>query len=179
MLQSGQYSMFYSDMLSVDPFRRCVTALSLNAFDYFILNFAIHGTFPLHKRVAAALQVHNERMKTIYFFLSAQYLCTFLPESPDQIVMPQNICVTVKAPQPMPVQPLQPTRSPKYLKIPNVSPYSAANNQAARTAESPRTYAWRTESVLHLFVDSWLRYDVEEARVCLIIYTFISNHCFG
>ncbi|XP_055904347.1 sphingomyelin phosphodiesterase 4 [Eupeodes corollae] len=164
MLQSGQYSMFYSDMLSVDPFRRCVTALSLNAFDYFILNFAIHGTFPLHKRVAAALQVHNERMKTIYFFLSAQYLCTFLPESPDQIVMPQNICVTVKAPQPMPVQPLQPTRSPKYLKIPNVSPYSAANNQAARTAESPRTYAWRTESVLHLFVDSWLRYDVEEAR---------------
>lgn len=164
MLQTGQYSMFYSDLLSIDPFRRCVTALTLNAFDYFILNFAIHGTFPLHKRYAAALQVHNERMKTVYFFLSAQYLCTFLPGSPDQIVMPTNICATVKAPQPMPVQPLQPTRSPKYLKIPNISPYSTTNNQATRTAESPRTFAWRTESVLHLFIDSWLRYDVEEAR---------------
>lgn len=164
MIQSGQYSIFYSDLLSIDPFRRCVHALSLNAFDYFILNFAIHGTFPLHKRYAAALQVHNERMKTVYFFLSAQYLCTFLPESPDQVVTPTNICPTVKVPQPMPVQPLQPMRSPKYLKIPNMSPYLVTNNQATITAETPRTYAWRTESVLHLFFDSWLRYDVEEAR---------------
>lgn len=169
MLQSGQYSVFYTDLLNVDPFRRKITSLSLNAFDYFILNFVIHGTLPLHKMYPAALQVHNERMKTVYFFLTAEYLCSFLPSSPDTIVMPTNICTTVKAPQPTPVQQLQPTRSPRYLKIPNGTAYSSpadsSANSTSRTTESPRVHAWRTESVLHLFIDAWLRYDVDKSRV--------------
>ncbi|XP_017468610.1 PREDICTED: sphingomyelin phosphodiesterase 4 isoform X1 [Rhagoletis zephyria] len=176
MIQSGQYSLFYADLVNIDPFRRQVTSLLLNAFDYYMLHFVIHATFPLHKMYPAALQVHNERMKTVYFFLTAEYLGTFLPDNPDAIVYPTNICTSVKAPQPLqPVQPLQPQRSPKYLKIPtntslfqtdapSTSAAAAAAVQAARSCESPRTHCWRTESVLHFFVDTWLRYDIDEAR---------------
>ncbi|CAD6991436.1 sphingomyelin phosphodiesterase 4 [Ceratitis capitata] len=176
LMQSGQYSLFYADLVNIDPFRRQVTSLLLNAFDYYMLHYVIHATFPLHKMFPAALQVHNERMKTVYFFLTAEYLCTFLPGNPDAIVFPINICASVKAPQPLqPVQPLQPQRSPKYLKIPtntslfptdgpSTSAAAAAAVQAARSCESPRTHCWRTESVLHFFVDTWLRYDIDEAR---------------
>ncbi|XP_011293131.1 sphingomyelin phosphodiesterase 4 [Musca domestica] len=171
LIHSGQYSMFYADLVNIDPFRRQVTSLSLNAFDYYMLHFVIHATFPLHKMYPAALQVHNERMKTVYFFLTAEYLCNFLPSRPDAMVMPSNICTSVKAPQPMPVQQLQPKRSPKYLKIPqtNQSLYGSGSNNMTqmnqRSSEaSPRAHAWRTESVLHFFIDTWLRYDVDEAR---------------
>lgn len=168
-MQSGQYNMFYADLINVDPFRRQVSSLCLNAFDYYILHFVIHATYPLHKMYPAALQVHNERMKTVYFFLTAEYLCTFLPSRPDAVVMPTNICPSVKAPQPMPVQPLQPKKSPKYLKIPQTNNSLYGNNMtqmSQRSADaSPRAHAWRTESVLHFFVDTWLRYDVDEARV--------------
>lgn len=175
MMQSGQYSMFYADLVNIDPFRRQISSLSLNAFDYYILHFVIHATFPLHKMYPAALQVHNERMKTVYFFLTADYLSAFLPSNPDSVVLPSNICSTVKAPQPMPVQPLQPKRSPKYLKIPS-SLYSnnsnvtgsAGGNQNSRAADSPRAHCWRTESVLHFFIDTWMRYDIDEARVSMI-----------
>ncbi|XP_069964053.1 sphingomyelin phosphodiesterase 4 isoform X1 [Bactrocera oleae] len=176
MIQSGQYSLFYADLVNIDPFRRQVTSLVLNAFDYYMLHYVIHATFPLHKMYPAALQVHNERMKTVYFFLTAEYLCTFLPGNPDAIVFPTNICTSVKAPQPLqPVQPLQPQRSPKYLKIPtntslfqtdspSTSAAAVAAVQAARNCDSPRTHCWRTESVLHFFIDTWLRYDIDEAR---------------
>ncbi|XP_075145341.1 sphingomyelin phosphodiesterase 4 isoform X2 [Haematobia irritans] len=171
LIHSGQYSMFYADLINIDPFRRQVTSLSLNAFDYYILNFVIHATCPLHKSYPAALQVHNERLKTCYFFLTAEYLCNFLPSRPDAMVMPSNVCTSVKAPQPMPVQQLQPKRSPKYLKIPqsNQGLYGSSSNNMSqinqRNSEiSPRAHAWRTESVLHFFVDTWLRYDVDEAR---------------
>nr|XP_013101708.1 unnamed protein product [Stomoxys calcitrans] len=171
LIHSGQYSIFYADLVNIDPFRRQVTSLSLNAFDYYILNFVIHATLPLHKMYPAALQVHNERLKTVYFFLTAEYLCNFLPSRPDAMVMPSNICPSVKAPQPMPVQQLQPKRSPKYLKIPQPNPGlygSGANNMSQinqrNTEASPRAHAWRTESVLHFFIDTWLRYDVDEAR---------------
>ncbi|KAL9873263.1 sphingomyelin phosphodiesterase 4 isoform X2 [Glossina fuscipes] len=166
MIQTGQYSIFYADLFNVDTFRRQVISLSLNAFDYYILHFCIYATFPLHKMYPAALQVHNEHMKTVYFFLTAEYLCNFLPCRPDSVVMPPNICPTVKAPQPMPIQPLQPKRSPKYLKIPSASVYdaSSSNTQFIRNTVSPRVHAWRTESVLHFFIDTWLRYDVDETR---------------
>uniref|UniRef100_A0A1B0BDP3 Sphingomyelin phosphodiesterase 4 n=1 Tax=Glossina palpalis gambiensis TaxID=67801 RepID=A0A1B0BDP3_9MUSC len=94
MIQTGQYSIFYADLFNVDTFRRQVISLSLNAFDYYILHFCIYATFPLHKMYPAALQVHNEHMKTVYFFLTAEYLCNFLPCRPDSVVMPPNICPT-------------------------------------------------------------------------------------
>ena len=184
LLQSGQYNMFYADLINVDPFRRQISSLCLNAFDYYILHFVIHVTYPLHKMYPAALQVHNERMKTVYFFLTAEYLCTFLPSRPDAVVMPTNICASVKAPQPMPVQPLQPKKSPKYLKIPQTNNSLYGNNMSQmnqRSADaSPRAHAWRTESVLHFFVDTWLRYDVDEARVnktkANCIFSIYINH---
>ncbi|KAI8129032.1 Sphingomyelin phosphodiesterase 4 [Lucilia cuprina] len=168
LLQSGQYNMFYADLINVDPLRRQIASLSLNAFDYYILHFVIHATYPLHKMYPAALQVHNERMKTVYFFLTAEYLCNFLPSRPDAMVMPSNICTSVKAPQPMPVQQLQPKKSPKYLRIPQSNNSLYGNNMSQMNQRSvdasPRAHAWRTESVLHFFIDTWLRYDIDEAR---------------
>ncbi|XP_065354965.1 sphingomyelin phosphodiesterase 4 isoform X2 [Calliphora vicina] len=168
LLHSGQYNMFYADLINVDPLRRQISSLSLNAFDYYILHFVIHATYPLHKMYPAALQVHNERMKTVYFFLTAEYLCNFLPSRPDAMVMPTNICTSVKAPQPMPVQQLQPKKSPKYLRIPQTNSSLYGNNMSQmnqRSADaSPRVHAWRTESVMHFFIDTWLRYDIDEAR---------------
>jgi sphingomyelin phosphodiesterase 4 len=39
-----------------------------------------------------------------------------------------------------------------------VSPPSRAS------LESPRTFAWRSESVLYIFIDIWLRYDCDDNR---------------
>uniref|UniRef100_A0A1A9X2R9 Sphingomyelin phosphodiesterase 4 n=1 Tax=Glossina brevipalpis TaxID=37001 RepID=A0A1A9X2R9_9MUSC len=165
MIQNGKYSLFYADLLNVDPFRRQVISLSLNAFDYYMLHFVVYATFPLHKMYPAALQVHNEHIKTAYFFLTAEYLSNFLPCRPDSVVMP-HICPTVKVQQAIPIQPLQPKRSPKYLKTPSSGVYDAnsSNAQFIRNTVSPRVHAWRTESVLHFFIDIWLRYDFDETR---------------
>lgn len=165
--------MFYADLLNVDHYRRQVTSLSLNAFDYYLLHFAIHATYPLHKVYPAALQVHNEHTKTVYLYLTAEYLGNFLPSRPDAVVMPHNICSSVKAPQPMPVQPLQPKRALKYLKIPqsNQTLYGpGAGNICQMTQRNAdalpmRAFAWRTESVLHFFIDIWLRFDADSTGV--------------
>lgn len=103
MLLSGRHPVFYNEMLSVDPFRR---TLSLNAFDYFILHFVIHGLAPLHKMHPAALNIHTEKWKTIYFFLTADYLCSFLPSHHDSVVMPTNINNCIKFSAPLTVQTL-------------------------------------------------------------------------
>ncbi|XP_037949505.1 sphingomyelin phosphodiesterase 4 isoform X2 [Teleopsis dalmanni] len=168
LMQSGHYSRFYADVLNVDPFRRQVASLSLNAFDYYMLHFVIHGTFPLHKWYPAALQVQNERVKTLYFFLTSDYLGTFLPSHPDGVVIP-DIGNIIKAPQPIPVQPMQPVRKPRFLKIPQSSLFAGDDtnatgnsNQMARNEESMRACDWRTESVLHFFIDIWFNYEIGE-----------------
>ncbi|KAL5290436.1 SMPD4 family protein [Megaselia abdita] len=187
MIRNGHYPVFYADLLNIDPIERCASSLLLNAFDYYTLCFIVHGTFILHKMCPAALQVHNERLKTVYFFLTADYLSAFLPADPDTLVTP-TICANVKAPQPMPVQQLQPTRSPKYLKISPVPQYvtNQQNSPTNRQLESPRTFAWRTESVLHFFTDTWLLYDGDEYRdlpssefIRVVRILVKQSHCFA
>lgn len=106
MLYTGRYSQFYADMINIDPNRRQIVSLSLNAFDYFILHFVLYGMIPLHRMHPAALAVHNEKWKTIYFFLTADYVCSFLPSHPEAIVLP-SICGSVKMATVMPIQPIQ------------------------------------------------------------------------
>lgn len=91
MLYTGRYAPFYADMLNIDPAVRQITSLSLNAFDYFILHFALHGLQPLHLLHPAAMDVHNEKRKTLYIYLVADYMCTFLPSHPDAVVLPSNV----------------------------------------------------------------------------------------
>lgn len=161
MLNSGRYSVFYSDILNIDPYRRQVASLQLNAFDYFILHFILHGMSPLHKQFPAALQVHNDHLKTAYYFLTADYVCTFLPTDPNTSVMPANVYCSVKSAATVPMSPIAPMRTPKYLSANAIKPSFTSNTTNIRTAEPSRSSCWRTESVLHLFVDTWLRYDVE------------------
>lgn len=161
MLNSGRFSVFYSDIVSVDPCRRQVTSLHLNAFDYFIFHFTLHGMIPLHKMYPAALTVHNDLLKTVFYFLTADYLCTFLPTDPNTAVMPANVFCSIKSAAPMPKSPMMPVRQPKYLS--SIMPNFTSNSSNIRTPESSRSSCWRTETVLHLFVDTWLRLDVDES----------------
>lgn len=159
LLESGRYPLFYSDILNIDPFERTITSLHLNAFDFYILNFAIHGTIPIHKEYSAALAIQNDKLKSVYFFLTADYLCSFLPSDPDAVVMPQNICGTVKT---TPVIPVQPIRSPKYLSLSAISRFSKTSTPT-RPPDVSRAHAWRSESVLYLFTDVWLRFESDES----------------
>lgn len=100
MLQSGRYSLYYSDLIRVNPMSRQVTHISLNAFDYYMLHFAIHGTINLHKIYPAIANVHAEKLTTAYFSLTAEYITWFLPSNPETVVMPPNIGGTVKVTPP-------------------------------------------------------------------------------
>lgn len=171
MLQAGP--MFYADLINIDPLKHQVSTLSLNTFDFYIFHFVLYALQPLHTINPIAMQIHNERTKTVYQLLAAEYLDNFLPQRPDACIEPSNFCSSVKAPQQMPVQSLQPQRQLRYLKLP--STYRNVNNQTSTVAggnsgnltqqsadgSGGRAYAWRSESVLHFFVDIWLRYDIE------------------
>lgn len=163
MLNSGRFSVFYSDIVNVDPCRRQVTSLHLNSFDYFMFHFVIHGMLPLHKMFPAALTVHNDHLKTVYYYLSADYLCSFLPTDPNATVMPANVFCSIKSAAPVPISPMMPLRTPKYLSSGAITHNFASNATNMRTQESSRSSCWRTETVLHLFVDTWLRFDVDES----------------
>ena len=64
----------------------------------------------------------------------------------------------------------RPTRSPKYLRLSALTHNFTSANSSNKTANSLRgqeclrSHSWRTETVLHFFVDNWLRYDVEANR---------------
>lgn len=164
MLEAGRYSSFYSDIINIDPFRRQVVSLSLNAFDYYFIHFVTHGTLPLHKMYAQSVTANSDKARTVYFFLTADYLCTFLPSSPDTVIQPQNICSVIKIASPTAPAP-QPIRRPKYLLPTVLSMHTAAQNPPqSRQLDSSRASIWRSETVLILFIDAWLRCDYDESR---------------
>ncbi|XP_063707848.1 sphingomyelin phosphodiesterase 4 [Culicoides brevitarsis] len=166
MLESGRYPGFYSDIITIDPFRRQIVSLALNAFDFFFIHFVTHGTLPLHKMYPTAAQLNSEKARTVYFYLAADYLCTFLPSKPDTIIQPQNIG-TIKLPTVAPVPNIQPIKRPKYLLLSAISNHTAPQQQTCvspRHHDSPRANIWRSETVLYLFVDAWLRSDFDEHR---------------
>ncbi|KAH8383164.1 hypothetical protein KR009_007128, partial [Drosophila setifemur] len=179
MLQAGQNPMFYADLINIDPMRNQVGTLSLNAFDFYVIHFVLYALQPLHSINPIAMQIHNVRSKTVYLKLVSEYLNNYLPLFPDAIIEPVHFSSGVKAPQPLPAQALQPQRQPRYLKIPssfrnggnvsggggNLNTSGGSGNTSPQssgaTASAARAYAWRSESVLHFFVDIWLRYDIE------------------
>lgn len=57
----------------------------------------------------------------------------------------------------------RPSRSPVYIQLSALSRHKPV--QSARVNEaSPRNNAWRTESVMYMFIDTWLRYNFDESR---------------
>ncbi|XP_055625696.1 sphingomyelin phosphodiesterase 4 [Toxorhynchites rutilus septentrionalis] len=173
LMESSRYSAFYSDIVNIDPFRRQIVSLSLNAFDYFMFNFALHGMVPAQRLCPTVLSMGNEKAKSLYLILTAEYLCTFLPSHPDSVVLPQIVGGTVKVSSPATVPVMQPTRSPKYLLLSalhhhapatstTITAQRSANNSAVEC--SSRVHCWRSESVLYIFIDCWLRLDVDDSR---------------
>ncbi|XP_062537156.1 sphingomyelin phosphodiesterase 4 [Armigeres subalbatus] len=171
IIESGRYSAFYSDIINIDPFRRQVVSLSLNAFDYFMFHFALHGTVPLQLLHPAAQTLGNDKAKTLYLILTAEYLCTFLPSHPDSIVLPQIVSGNIKVASPAAIPVMTPTKSPKYLLLsaihhhtPTAASASHQRSVNASSIEASRAHCWRTESVLYIFIDCWLRLDVDDSR---------------
>ncbi|XP_053681568.1 sphingomyelin phosphodiesterase 4 isoform X2 [Sabethes cyaneus] len=169
LLESGRYSVFYSDLINIDPFRRQIVSLALNAFDYFMLHFVLHGLVTPQRLCSGMMQFGNDKAKTLYLILTAEYLCTFLPSDPDSVVLPQIMCGSVKISSSASIPVLQPTKSPKYLLMSAIHHHAPAATTSQHTIsnttlESSRTYCWRSESVLYLFIDCWLRLDVDDSR---------------
>lgn len=52
----------------------------------------------------------------------------------------------------------RPAKSPIYLSLSALSHTQVISN--IRSPESPREHTWRTETVMYLFIDVWLRFDV-------------------
>lgn len=129
-----------------------------------MFHFCIHGMKSLHKSSQAALNVNNENSKTVYFNLSADYLCNFLPSDPNAMIFPQIECSPFKAHSSIPLPPMNPTKPPKYLLVSALSHQNQnpTNSRDLRLPEAVRSSNWRTESVMVIFIDCWLRYDVDE-----------------
>lgn len=81
-----------------------------------MFHFAIHGTKLIQSVQSLSVNWNWEREKTLYFFLTADYLCCFLPSNPDAIVMPQNIYGSIKT---SPLSPLPVIQSVLVILIIN------------------------------------------------------------
>jgi sphingomyelin phosphodiesterase 4 len=160
----------------------------LDAFEFFILNFAIHGTKNLHKISPAAMNVNNENTMTVYFNLVADYLCNFLPGDPNQIIFPQIDISPVKSPPPMQLPTIHPVKQPKYLLLSSLSHQQPQtppqHNQSREMRFQQESSNWRSEAVMMLFTDCWLRMDEsyelpsnEQIRVLRIMIK--QMHYFG
>lgn len=125
----------------------------LDAFDYYLFHFCIHGMKNLHKVSQAALNVNNENSKTVYFCLAADYLCNFLPSDPNSQIYPQIECSPHQLPQPATILPanINPTKPTKYLLTSALS-HQIQSPSSARTdlrmPDNARSSNWRSESVM-------------------------------
>lgn len=122
-----------------------------------------------HKTSLGALNINNENLATVYFNLTADYLCNFLPSQPNGIVFP---AISISSYSHLPIKDdqaqyssLNNSKSPKYLLMSNLSKNLSQNHQMVkedfRYSDKAKSANWRSESVLIIFVDSWLRYDFE------------------
>jgi sphingomyelin phosphodiesterase 4 len=124
----------------------------------------------LHKVSQAALDVNNENSKTVYFNLAADYLCNFLPSDPNGVIYPQIECSPHHLPSPSAAMQipatLSPTKPTKYLLVSALSHQiqSPANTRPenVRMPDNVRSSNWRSEAVMMIFIDCWLRYDIDE-----------------
>jgi sphingomyelin phosphodiesterase 4 len=121
-----------------------------------------------HKTSLAALNINNENLGTVYFNLTADYLCNFLPSQPNGTVYPSitisNFSHLPNKEDPAQFANLSNTKTTKYLLISNLSKNQSQNHQIKedfKYSDKAKSANWRSESVLVIFVDSWLRYDFE------------------
>lgn len=133
-----------------------------------MFHFCIHGMKNLHKISQAALNVNNENSKTVYFNLSADYLCNFLPSDPNAIVYPQIDCSPSKSHSTITpsIPTMRTTKPPKYLLLSSLSHQiqsPTTSNRDLRLTEAVRSSTWRSESVMMIFIDCWLRYDIDDS----------------
>lgn len=140
----------------------------LDAFDYYLFQFCDHGMKNFHKTSLAALNINNENLGTVYFNLTADYLCNFLPSQPNGTVYPSitisNYTHLPNKEDPTQYASLNNSKTTKYLLISNLSKNQSQNHQIKedfRYSDKAKSANWRSESVLVIFVDSWLRFDFD------------------
>jgi sphingomyelin phosphodiesterase 4 len=136
----------------------------LDAFDFYILHFVIHGTKNLHKVSPAAMAVNNENTMTVYFNLVADYLCNFLPTDPNQMIYPQIEASPIRVSSPVPSRPLMsyPIKQPKYLLMSSLSHQiqNQSNQRDIKMPDNARSINWRSETIMmlcKLFSSMWIQ----------------------
>lgn len=72
-----------------------------------MFHFALHGMVSAQRLCPTVLSLGNDKAKSLYLILTAEYLCTFLPSHPDSIVLPQIVSGTVKVASPATVPVMQ------------------------------------------------------------------------
>lgn len=161
------------DLLNVDPQSRKVYSLCVNAFDLYLFHFARH-LVPLYNPSVAW-----NSWNTLYYVLSCDYLVHFLPLEMDGVVLPVlptgigKTAYNIVSPSVSSASLRSPTRHSRLLlphlfeqgvvtaaatTVPAVELGGAAMTATA-VPPAARADSWRTESVVQLFVDTWL--DVE------------------
>ncbi|XP_039747196.1 sphingomyelin phosphodiesterase 4 isoform X2 [Pararge aegeria] len=146
-LERGRCPQFYADLITMDSQALNVVALALNPFDYYIFYFALY-------------LVNNNQSKdwdnwnSVYFALACDYLMHFLPCDPNVPVSPNISYYTGKVSMIAPLQTAhRPLSSPSLLVI---SDLSGISNQRASSQTQSRNEIWRSETVLQIFIDTWM-----------------------
>lgn len=159
MLEEGVIPPFYLDKIRDDQGTRAVSALTMNPFEYYIFHFAYHLTNPwLLVQQQENVWVNWE---TVYVQLAHCYLYHFLPRDNSQ-VLPIIGPYIRKTPQRKLIQSPDAKRlqTPRLLRTPILSPGSPNSTTVPQQQCLPQV--WRSETVVHVFLDFWLEYTEED-----------------
>ncbi|CAH2073815.1 unnamed protein product, partial [Iphiclides podalirius] len=146
-LERGRCPQFYADLLTVDSQSLNIVGLTLNPFDYYIFNFALHLVNNCQYKSSW------ENWNSVYFALACDYLMHFLPTDPNVPVLPHIPHYTGKMPMVAPLQTVNRPLSQSLLLIPDLSGIS---NQHSASQTQTRNEVWRSETVLQVFIDIWI-----------------------
>ncbi|XP_012349090.1 sphingomyelin phosphodiesterase 4 isoform X1 [Apis florea] len=163
MLEEGVIPPFYLDKIRDDQSTRCVSALNMNPFEYYIFHFAYHLTNPW-------LQVQQQEnvwinWETVYVQLAHCYLYHFLPRD-NSPVLPIISPYIRKTPQRKLVQSPESKRmqTPRLLRTSILSPGSPTSTSTVPQQQC-LPQVWRSETVVQVFLDFWVEY-IEDDKLC-------------
>ena len=172
MLEEGVIPPFYLDKIRDDQGTRAVSALTMNPFEYYIFHFAYHLTNPwLQVQQLENVWVNWE---TVYVQLAHCYLYHFLPRD-NSPVLPIIGPYIRKTPQRKLVQTPESKRlqTPRLLRTSILSPGSP-NSTSTVPQQQCLPQVWRSETVVHVFLDFWLEYTEDQLNPRLSTSYFAS-----
>ncbi|XP_058808686.1 sphingomyelin phosphodiesterase 4 [Phymastichus coffea] len=160
MLEEGLIPPFYLDKLKDDHVARLSTVLVMNPFEYYIFHFAYHLTNPW-------LQIQQQdnawmNWETVYVELANCYLFHFLPRDNSPVLPIIGPYVKKTPPRKLMQSPeTKRLQTPRLLRATILSSNSM-NPNSGIPQQQCLPQVWRSETIIHVFLDFWLEYTEEE-----------------